>query len=45
MPLSKLERGGSMRLGWAAWLTSRPRHSPGVVTIDLSTASGKSEAR
>jgi type VI secretion system protein ImpH len=44
MPLSKLERGGSMRLGWAAWLTSRPRHSPGVVTIVLSTASGKSEA-
>jgi type VI secretion system protein ImpH len=45
MPPSKLERGGSMRLGWATWLTSRPRHSPGVVTIDLSTASGKSEAR
>jgi type VI secretion system protein ImpH len=45
MPVSRLEHGGSMRLGWAAWLTSRPRHSPGVVTIDLPTAPGKSEAR
>jgi type VI secretion system protein ImpH len=40
MPVSKLEHGSSMRLGWAAWLTSRPRRAPGVVTIDLSTASG-----
>src|SRR5271169_5193753 len=45
MPVSRLEHRGSMRLGWAAWLTSRPRRSPGVVTIDLPTASGKSEAR
>lgn len=45
MPVSRLEHGGSVRLGWAAWLTSRPRHSPGVVTIDLPTAPSKSEAR
>jgi type VI secretion system protein ImpH len=44
MPLSRLERGGSMRLGWAAWLTSRLRHLPGVVTIVLATARGKSGA-
>jgi type VI secretion system protein ImpH len=42
IPLSRLERGGSMRLGWTAWLSSRPRHSPGIVTIVLTTASGNS---
>jgi type VI secretion system protein ImpH len=45
MPLSKLERGGPIRLGWTAWLTSRPRGSPGVVTIELFTPPGTSEAR
>jgi type VI secretion system protein ImpH len=45
MPLSRLGQSGAMRLGWAAWLTSRPRRSPGVVTIDLFTPSGTSEAR
>jgi type VI secretion system protein ImpH len=44
MPLGRLEHGGSMRLGWATWLTSRPRHSPGVVTIVLATARGKTGA-
>jgi type VI secretion system protein ImpH len=44
IPSSKLEKIGSMRLGWTAWLTSRPRSSPGVVTIVLCAASGKSEA-
>jgi type VI secretion system protein ImpH len=45
MPISKLEKGGAMRLGWTGWLTSRPRRSPGVVTIDLFTPSGTSKAR
>jgi type VI secretion system protein ImpH len=45
MPISKLEKGGAMRLGWTAWLTTRPRRSPGIVTIDLFTPSGTSEAR
>jgi type VI secretion system protein ImpH len=44
MPLSRLGHGGSMRVGWAAWLTSRPRHSPGVVTIVLITTRGKGRA-
>jgi predicted component of type VI protein secretion system len=44
VPSSMLEKTGFMRLGWTAWLTSRPRSSPGVVTIVLCTGSGKSEA-
>jgi type VI secretion system protein ImpH len=44
IPLSRLEKTGSMRLGWAAWLTSRPRRSPAVVTFVLSSTSGKGEA-
>lgn len=35
MPLSALGKTGSMRLGWTAWLTSRPRSLPGVLTIVL----------
>jgi type VI secretion system protein ImpH len=45
MPPSMLERTGFMRLGWTAWLTSRPRSSPGIVTIILCAGSGNSEAQ
>lgn len=45
MPLSRIARSGSMRLGWSAWLTSRRRTVPGTVTFVLSNASGNGEAR
>jgi type VI secretion system protein ImpH len=44
MPSSLLGKTGSMRLGWTGWLTSRPRRSPGVLTIVLYAGSGNSEA-
>jgi type VI secretion system protein ImpH len=45
MPSAILEKIGFMRLGWTAWLTSRPRSSPGIVTIVLCASSGNSEAQ
>lgn len=45
MPLSRIEKSGSMRLGWSAWLTSRRRTVPGTATFVLSSASGNGEAR
>jgi type VI secretion system protein ImpH len=44
MPPSMLEKTGFMRLGWTTWLTSRPRSSPGIVTIVLCAGSAKSKA-
>jgi type VI secretion system protein ImpH len=44
VPSSKLEKAGSMRLGWTAWLTSRPRSSPGMATIVLGASLRHSEA-
>jgi type VI secretion system protein ImpH len=43
IPPSKLEKTGSMRLGWTAWLTTRSRSSPGVLTIVLGPRSGNSK--
>lgn len=45
MPSSTLGKTGSMRLGWTAWLTSRPRSSPGVLTIVLCADRDGSEAK
>jgi type VI secretion system protein ImpH len=35
VPPSRLGRAGSMSLGWTAWVTSRPRTLPAVITISL----------
>jgi type VI secretion system protein ImpH len=43
VPLSRLGKAGSMRLGWTAWLNSRSRSSPAMATIALSAA-GHGEA-
>lgn len=40
VPSSRLGTEGSMRLGWTAWLTSRPRGSPATATIVLCATSG-----
>lgn len=35
VPASRLGKTGHMRLGWTAWLASRPRSSPGEATIRM----------
>ena len=44
VPASSLGKTGFLRLGWTAWLTSRPSKSPGILTIAVGAASGGSEA-